>query len=168
MAILTNQTPPGTIISGAGPNPPAGYMLCDGSAISRAFYANLFNAINVAWGYGDNASTFNIPDLRGMFIRGVDSGRGIDPESAGRYQPYSGGNSGDNVGSYQQTSVVSHSHHYGGWVNSDGSWSGGAAVYGGTVNPTQQGTRDTFSLAGGQTSTENRPINAYVNYYIKY
>ncbi|WP_273782987.1 phage tail protein, partial [Bartonella sp. ML69XJBT] len=57
---------------------PSGWLLCDGSAYSRSFYSDLFAAIGITWGSGDGIRTFNIPDLRGMFLRGFDDGRNID------------------------------------------------------------------------------------------
>jgi len=54
------------------PNPPPRYLICDGSEISRTIYSNLFNVIGITFGAGNGTSTFNIPDLRGMFIRGYD------------------------------------------------------------------------------------------------
>lgn len=58
--------------------PPTGHLECNGAAISRATYATLFAKIGTTWGAGDGSSTFNIPDLRGEFIRGWDHGKGID------------------------------------------------------------------------------------------
>lgn len=58
--------------------PPTGWLKCDGSAVSRTTYAALFTAISTTWGVGDNATTFNLPDLRGEFIRGYDDGKGTD------------------------------------------------------------------------------------------
>ena len=52
--------------------PPPMFLICDGSEISRTDYANLFNAIGTTFGDGDGTNTFNIPDLRGMFIRSYD------------------------------------------------------------------------------------------------
>lgn len=57
---------------------PKGYLLEDGSAISRTVYAALFRRIGTTWGAGDGATTFNLPDSRGEFFRGFDSGRGVD------------------------------------------------------------------------------------------
>jgi phage-related tail fiber protein len=56
-----------------GENVPTGYLVCDGSLLSRITYINLFTAIGTNFGSGDGTSTFNIPDLRGIFIRGYDS-----------------------------------------------------------------------------------------------
>jgi len=57
---------------------PTGYLECDGSAISRTTYADLFTVISTTYGSGDGSTTFNIPDLRGEFVRGWDNGRGQD------------------------------------------------------------------------------------------
>lgn len=70
--------PPGTINMYAGNAIPYGWLLCDGSEISRAGYGQLFTAIGTIYGEGDGNTTFNLPDYRGLFVRGLDSGRGID------------------------------------------------------------------------------------------
>lgn len=57
---------------------PAGWLKANGAAISRTAYADLFSAIGTTFGEGDGVNTFNIPDLRGEFIRGWDDGRGVD------------------------------------------------------------------------------------------
>lgn len=57
---------------------PDGWLVCDGRALSRTTYSALFNIIGITFGSGDGSTTFNIPDLRGEFIRGYDAGRGID------------------------------------------------------------------------------------------
>ena len=62
---------PGLIFDYAGTSAPSGYLLCDGSAVSRATYANLFNAIGSTWGVGDGSTTFNVPDLRRKVTVGV-------------------------------------------------------------------------------------------------
>ena len=67
------DTPIGTIISSgrAYDNPPDGYFFCDGRALSRTTYADLFAAIGTSFGSGDGSTTFNIPELRGEFLRGA-------------------------------------------------------------------------------------------------
>lgn len=57
---------------------PVGYLECSGQAVSRATYAGLFNVLGISFGAGDGSTTFNLPDLRGEFIRGWDHGRSID------------------------------------------------------------------------------------------
>lgn len=72
------EVPPGSISMFAAATAPTGWLKCNGQAVSRTTYANLFAAIGTAWGAGDAVTTFNLPDLRGEFVRGYDDGRGID------------------------------------------------------------------------------------------
>lgn len=58
---------------------PSGWLECNGAAVSRTTYANLFAAIGTTYGAGNGTTTFNLPDLRGMFVRGWDNGRSLDP-----------------------------------------------------------------------------------------
>ena len=58
--------------------PPAGWLKANGEAVSRTTYATLFAAIGTTFGSGDGSTTFNLPDLRGEFMRGWDDGRGVD------------------------------------------------------------------------------------------
>ena len=67
----------GTIVPYGGTSAPTGFLACDGSAISRTTYADLFSAISTTWGTGDGSTTFNIPDLRNRFIRGSSSTRAV-------------------------------------------------------------------------------------------
>jgi hypothetical protein len=98
--------PTGTVFAFAGTSAPAGWLACDGNAISRTVYASLFAALGVAHGYGDNSTTFNLPDYRGRFVRGADAMFGgtaatRDPDRAGRTAANTGGNTGNTVGSVQ-------------------------------------------------------------------
>ena len=72
--------PSGSVFTMATTTVPSGYLECDGSAVSRTTYADLFAAIGTTWGAGNGSSTFNVPDLRGEFVRGWDNGRGIDTD----------------------------------------------------------------------------------------
>ncbi|WP_455465839.1 phage tail protein [Bartonella sp. B39] len=91
-----NSSPPGFIGTFAMEKMPEGWLLCDGKAYSRKTYANLFATLGETWGRGDGHSTFNVPDLRGMFLRGLDSGKGVDKERQ--------------IGSRQEESFKAHSH----------------------------------------------------------
>ena len=92
---------PGTIIQWAANTAPAGYLTADGSAISRTTYSSLFTNIGTTWGIGDGSTTFNLPDLRGYFLRGVDGSDGRDPEGLSRSAQVAGTftNSGWNLSS---------------------------------------------------------------------
>jgi hypothetical protein len=85
---LGEAVPPGAIMHFARSTPPAGWLKANGAAVSRSIYSNLFTAIGTTFGAGDGSTTFNLPDLRGEFIRGWDDGRGIDPGRVfGDWQP---------------------------------------------------------------------------------
>jgi len=70
--------PLGTISYFAMSAPPEGFLICNGAAVGRDTYPELFAAIGTVYGAGNGSTTFNLPDLRGEFIRGVDAGRGVD------------------------------------------------------------------------------------------
>ena len=158
LKVNVQAAPTGTIVAFAGDTVPDGWLLCDGTDINRATYSGLFTAIGIIWGAGDLASTFNLPDLRGRFLRGVDNGAGIDPDAAGRTLLHFGGNTGDAVGSYQLDEFGTHYHKYGSSARTgDDSGNGiGDADAGSTFNSASNG------------GNETRPKNAYVNYIIKY
>ena len=65
--------PAGTIHMFAGNTIPAGWLLCDGSAVSRTNYAKLFSAIGTTWGTGDGSTTFNLPNSIGRFAEGAST-----------------------------------------------------------------------------------------------
>lgn len=87
---------PGTIIHVAVSWPPDGYLKANGAAVSRTAYATLFAYINTLYGAGNGSTTFNVPDLRGEFIRGWDDARGADANRT--------------LGSTQGESFRSHDH----------------------------------------------------------
>jgi phage-related tail fiber protein len=62
----------------AAPSVPAGFLECNGATVKRSDYPALFSLIGTTYGAGDSSTTFTLPDLRGEFIRGWDSGRTID------------------------------------------------------------------------------------------
>jgi len=96
--------PAGTVISFAGSSAPAGYLLCNGQAISRSSFSALFATIGTLWGAGDGSTTFNIPDLRGMFLRGAGT-NSVVTASGGGFA------TGLNVGQSQVDSFKSHKHY---------------------------------------------------------
>ncbi|MDM9592849.1 MULTISPECIES: phage tail protein [Pseudomonas] len=95
-ARLDNGVPPGSIIYVARSTPPVGYIKANGAAVGRVAYAGLFAQIGTTFGGGDGSTTFNVPDLRGEFIRGLDDGRGMDPSRV--------------LGSIQAGQNLSHTH----------------------------------------------------------
>ena len=70
--------PTGAVFCVAVATIPTGYLECNGAPVSRTTYAALFSFIGTQYGAGNGSSTFNLPDLRGEFVRGFDYGRGVD------------------------------------------------------------------------------------------
>jgi len=93
---IVNGVPSGAVFCVAVATVPTGYLECNGAAVSRTTYAALFAFIGTSYGSGNGSSTFNLPDLRGEFIRGFDNGRGVD--------------SGRSVASSQGSQNDSHNH----------------------------------------------------------
>lgn len=79
---LAGMIPSGAVMYFAGQTAPTGWLKANGAAVSRTAYAALFAAIGTTYGTGDGRTTFNLPDLRGEFVRGWDDGRGIDSRRA--------------------------------------------------------------------------------------
>ncbi|MCU5775137.1 phage tail protein [Erwiniaceae bacterium BAC15a-03b] len=75
---------------------PTGWLACNSDAVSRITYARLFARIGTLYGAGDGLTTFNLPDMRGEFVRGGDGGRGVD--------------TGRVFGSAQEGAIQSHIH----------------------------------------------------------
>lgn len=148
VATLQNATPVGAVMAFARSTAPTGWLKCNGAAVSRTTYAALFSAIGTTWGNGDGSTTFNLPDLRGEFVRGWDDSRGVD---VGRL-----------FGSTQSADLASHTH-----AVSPPS----AAGEGG------QGATATGTLGGGETintyntgstgGSETRPRNLALLYCVK-
>lgn len=154
---------------------PAHCLACDGSAVSRTTYPELFAAIGTTWGAGDGSTTFNIPDLRGYFLRGVGgNSAGLAAEQGdairnfvGYAQVRAGVNpAGQRIDTFNySTGVLNISQP------TDG---GGAGVAPAGFLMTLQDTifsYQSFNIDASRnvpTAAENRPINKAVNYIIVY
>ena len=140
------SVPTASVFALATSTVPSGYLECDGSAVSRTTYSDLFTAISTTFGSGDGSTTFNLPDLRGEFVRGWDNSRGID--------------SSRTFGSSQADEFKSHNHTYdrttapSSGQDQAGSGSGDAV----SISSTNTGSR------GG---SETRPRNVALMYVIK-
>jgi microcystin-dependent protein len=88
----------------------SGWLVCDGDRVLRTKYPRLFAIIGEIHGSGDVATSFNLPDYRGRFLRGVDAGAGRDTDSGTRRPANTGGLGGDQVGSVEDDEIGSHSH----------------------------------------------------------
>lgn len=94
-ASAVQAVPVGVVMDFAGTAAPSGWLMCYGQTVSRATYAALFDAIGTAFGAGDGATTFAVPDLRGLVTAGKDNMGGV---SANRLTGLSGGVDGDILG----------------------------------------------------------------------
>lgn len=163
---------PGEVFWFAGPTPPPGSLLADGSAVSRTTYAALFAAIGTAHGAGDGSTTFNLPSVPGRVIRGVDNGTGRDPDAASRAAGAPGGNSGDAVGSVQDdafedfTGTISFATDRRNISAATGAFtatgSGSKALAAGTGAAGASGLAFSAAASGARTSTETRMKNIYM------
>ncbi len=166
-----SAVPVGTIMAYGGTTVPAGYLACNGSSVSNATYPALFAAIGTSWG-GNGAPDFNLPDLRGRFPRGWDNGAGNDPDAGSRTNLHVGGQTGDNVGSYQLDAFQGHHHNIVLTTRASEAGEGGLTCGSGSVqNPGSNYASSAISDGGNGTprvSSETRPKNAYVQYIIKY
>jgi microcystin-dependent protein len=194
--------PVGTIMPFAGDSSsiPAGWLLCDGSALNPNNYLALATVLKTYWGDGTNdtdpLTSFNIPDMRGAFLRGVDNGKGYDSDR--------------DLGSYQDDDFAAHNHN--GYMDPAGNHGHSASTntrhrhkiteddgsttedsngvvsllwddddsfkrtlytdyQGSTKNPVSvvaNGTHTHTVRVGYRGTTETRPKNMAVNYIIKY
>lgn len=157
------RLPVGTILSYSAATAPTGFLLCDGSAVSRTTYADLFALIASTAGQGDGSTTFNVPDLRGRFLRGRDGGAGRDPDAASRTAMATGGATGDNVFSVQDDGVGPHAHDLD--VTQGGTDpSVTSALAGAESGESANVVQDNHTTIGSET----RPVNANVAFIIKY
>jgi microcystin-dependent protein len=182
--------PVGTILPYAGTvsddgmvvEPIPGYLLCNGAEITSLQYPSLKTTLSTAWGDGDDTdlNTVNLPDLRGMFLRGVSGPRTDgkqDPDASGRSVMLPGGNTGDNVGTYQEDVFGSHNHgggdhnHSGIQKRADTESSSSLSGTGQSLWEGLSGSNTTAysgAIISYQGGSETRSKNANVYYIIKY
>jgi microcystin-dependent protein len=148
----------GDIKMSAAASPPAGWLVCDGSAISRTTYSALYSALGSAsspWGQGDGSSTFNLPDLRGRTPIGAGTGSGLTARSIGQ----SGGEEAHTLGIAE---IPSHTHQQslGGSISTVQNVAGNYVI--GDANTSY------VTYTGGGGSHNNVQPFAVINYVIKY
>lgn len=171
--------PVGTIIMIPKEIVPDGYLECNGQAVKRLKYFELFNYIGTMYGPGDGSTTFNVPDYRGYLFRSWDHGAGNDPDASTRTNR-GDGTTGDHVGTKQEDKfqghvfniktsrgtdqLLSHIHATGADANGDNPGVSGPATYPRyvTTNPVTDEVNGTprFGL-------ETRPKNINIMLCIK-
>lgn len=174
-ATAATQLPVGSVIAlagGSSPPPRAYWLPCDGSQITAAKdeYPELFAVIEYTYGGSPQQGFFLLPDYRGRFLRGSDHGAGRDPDAGKREAPAPGGADGDRVGTVQAYATGS--------PNPDNPfvatlpnlpddskyifWS----ATGHALSNWNSGTAE-FPTGSGGGDAESRPVNIYVDYYLK-
>lgn len=110
-ARIVVNTPVGTVNAYAGSAAPSGWLLCDGGStgVLRTTYSALFAVIGTTYGAGDGSTTFNVPDLRGRVVAGLDNMGGVD---AGRLSIANtlGTATGTETVTLATTDIPAHSH----------------------------------------------------------
>lgn len=151
---------PGAIVmwGGSKNNIPAGWLVCDGSMVSQTQYPNLWTAVGYNFGQCDQVGQFYLPDLRGRFIRGVDDNAGRDPDVTTRTDMQNPDLLSQAVGSVQSHALQTHSHNY------YGVFAGSSNIDDGSHLDTYQ--NQTMDTLDANTSSETRPINAYLYFII--
>lgn len=155
-------SPPGAVTAYAGASVPLGWFECNGQSLSKTTYAALYSALGNGTIYGQTDTTFDVPDLRGEFIRGWAHGMSTDP-TAGRA-----------VGSAQGDAIQNIVGHFGIDDRAQNYAATGPFSYSGGISSTgSTGAADGISVifdasAQVRTSTETRPRNIAMMYIIKY
>lgn len=158
---IKESDPVGTIKMFAGSTAPTGYLICDGSAKSRTTYSELFSTIGTTYGSGNGSTTFNIPNLKGKVVVGLNSSD-TDFDTLGE-------TGGEKTHTLTTTEMPSHSHQnphyvvgsnapgYGNWEQNIGSGSSNAYL----------ASAYSLETGGGQAHNNLQPY-IVLNYIIKY
>ena len=180
----TDLCPVGSIIMYGAAAAPTNWLLCDGTAVNRTTYADLFSAIGTSYGSGNGSSTFNVPNLQGVFPAGYDRGSSYDIADTGGATTDTPTLSGTNAGTTLTSAQIPAHTHGGvttGWPT--GSWTGGTgatqtaidasglSVASGSVNlsldNTGGGSSHTHTWTGTSSAVDTIPPYLVVNYIIK-
>lgn len=154
-----DSTPVGVIVAISSSIIPDGFLECDGANLDRIDFPDLFASIGETYGAGDGSTTFDLPDMRGQFLRGLDSGRGVDSNRI--------------LGTDQNDAFQGHWHY--GRSGTAGSGWGTTDKYSTRENTasyhyTGSAIRDAYTGSHGaaRIGSETRPRNTAIIYAIKY
>lgn len=139
----------------------AGWMLCDGRYLAPNAYPELYAVLGYLYGKRTSDSAFRLPDYRGLFLRGVDAGSGMDPNASDRVGPEGTGTS-SGIGSLQCAALQDHTHTYKVILQATTSSQGTAAGQGTATDSTSSPDRPAL------IASETRAKNIAVNYIIKF
>jgi microcystin-dependent protein len=159
-AVQESLLPAGAVQAFAMNSAPAGWLAADGSNVNRTTYAALFSALGTTYGAGDGSTTFALPDLRGIFVRGS----GSQTISGITYNKTFAAKEGDAFQSHRHGLSNANTH----WRNLGGIFGLNTSGFSSTFNlavtdPTNDGTNGT-----PRTAAETRPANIAMLYCIKF
>ena len=158
LVVSGGEVPAGTVVMYGGATAPAGWLLCDGTAVSRTTYATLFNVLSTTYGTGDGSSTFNVPDARGVFVRGA----GSQTISSITYTGTRGTTEGDQLQGHYHSIQAANSGGTGAAADTF-PYATGTNATGYTRSPSTDGSNGT-----PRTGSETRPANISLSYIIKF
>lgn len=140
-ALLATIIPTGIQLPYGGASPPTGFLLCDGSNVSRTTYSALFSVVGTTYGAGDGSTTFTLPDKRGRGSIGSGTGSGLTARTRG-----------SKIGTENETAPLpAHTHTY----SSTSNVGGGGFLAGGGEKPDT--TKTTSSSGAGGTHNNMQP-----------
>ena len=155
-SVSGGSVPVGTLIDYGGVSAPTGFLVCNGSLVSRTTYATLFSAIGTVWGAGNGSTTFAIPNLQGRFAIGSDSSRAVGDLGGTENVALTSGQIPAHThsdGTLTTTTVSSHSHGDGSYTAGGAtSHTHGSGTYGTDTEPAHSHTisyRRNFAGSGG-------------------
>lgn len=157
----------GTIVPYSDSTIPSGFLECNGSAVSRTTYANLFAIIGTTYGAGDGSTTFDLPDLQDNVAVGKSGTKALATTGGANTVTPTGNISGSTANATLSTSqLASHSHNFtkGGSLNANGS-----TVHGGNNPQTNQATANEGSGSGhshNMSATFSGTANSVVQPYL--
>lgn len=184
--ISSQLLPPGAVLPFAGETPPTGWLVCDGSAVSRSTYAELYAYIGTLYGAGNGSTTFNLPDLRNQFVRGSSSTRPVGNTESDQLGSHSHTGSTNTTGNHTHSGSTDttgeHTHKYGGsgamaagkinnWLppsNSGGQSTTEAGAHSHSINLDNAGNHSHTLIINSTGGSETRPMNIALLYCIKY
>jgi len=159
--IVQIAAPAGVVMAFGGNTAPTGWLECDGSAVSRTTYSNLFNSIGTNFGVGDGTTTFNLPDLRDRFALGYNAIGGTDAARIGNYSTALGDTGGESEHQLTEAEMPSHTHDA---VKDRDSGAGDGPYF---KSDGQTGRTDPTLATGGDEAHNNMPPFLALNYIIK-
>lgn len=157
---ITSDSEIGSIVAFGCSTAPVGFLACEGQAVSRSTYADLFDVISTTWGVGDGSTTFNIPDLRGAFLRGTGSHGTANMADGNDF-------AGPALGASENDQFQGHIHK----IDVSGTDDGNYTRTGASINA-QRSTLATLYTDGTngdpRYGDETRPFNYGVKFCIRY